>query len=107
MNVANVVPRAADPTLHANLAQNQQLYSASSSSSQNYRGGQNGSGKGRDGRSSIQCQLCRKYDHDAFVCWHRFDQQFVHQQPQQQNPNHFYQQPHPNPPPWQQQPQFP
>jgi len=40
------------------------------------RGGRSGhhgrGGNGRGGHSSIQCQVCHKFGHDASICYHRF-----------------------------------
>lgn len=32
--------------------------------------------QGNDGRSSIQCQICGKFNHAAWDCWHRFDSEY-------------------------------
>lgn len=44
--------------------------------------GDHGRGRGRNGRGDRPtCQLCRKYRHDAFNCWNRFDRNFVQPAP--------------------------
>lgn len=40
------------------------------------RGGRYARGRGRGGRSSIQCQVCYKFGHIVVVCYHRFNQHF-------------------------------
>ncbi|XP_057445951.1 uncharacterized protein LOC130738069 [Lotus japonicus] len=37
----------------------------------NSRGGYNGRGGGRGNNRSVQCQICKKYGHDASICYHR------------------------------------
>jgi histone deacetylase 1/2 len=48
--------------------------------------GRNGRGRGRNQAGSTgnrpTCQLCNKYGHHVFDCWHRFDENFVPAQPQ-------------------------
>jgi histone deacetylase 1/2 len=52
------------------------------------RGGRNGRGKGRSmgGRTNtnniVQCQICFKGNHTALDCWHRHNQQYQGQNPQ-------------------------
>jgi len=42
------------------------------------RGGRSGRrGNGCDGRSSIQCQGCHKFGHDASICYHRFKKDYT------------------------------
>lgn len=86
------------------------------------RGGRNNCGRGRGRYGSgpkPTCQLCFKYDHDAFNCWNRFDEYFVQPKPpsniaEQGHPYAFsqpanivnsYQAPRPPPPSSQFQPQ--
>lgn len=47
--------------------------------------GRGARGRGR-GRSSIQCQLCYKFGHDVWQCYHRFNPNFVPQKPPQNSP---------------------
>lgn len=112
VNVASVPSSDSSVPPQVNLAQNTQLYSADSS--QYFRGGRNGRGRGRGGgRSSTQCQVCKKYGREATVCWYRFEQHYTpppprnnsygpprfsnsvsyHQQPQFSN-NNSWNQPH-------------
>jgi histone deacetylase 1/2 len=52
------------------------------------RGGRNGRGRGKamGGRTNttgnVQCQICFKGNHTALDCWHRHDQQYQGQNPQ-------------------------
>lgn len=34
-------------------------------------------GRGRGGRSNVQCQVCHKIGHDASICYHRFKRDYV------------------------------
>lgn len=46
------------------------------------RGGHDGHGRGCAGRGNKPtCQICFKYDHDAFNCWNRFDESYVQPDP--------------------------
>lgn len=39
------------------------------------RGGHGG--RGRGGRNYVQCQVCHKIGHDAFICFHRFKRDYI------------------------------
>jgi histone deacetylase 1/2 len=72
-----------------------QSYNQSYNSNNRAQGGR-GRGRGR-GRSSVQCQVCSKYGHDASICYHRFNQSVM---PTPQQWNQPSQQWYPPPQPW-------
>lgn len=80
--------------LSSNLEQQSFWHFSDGSDERGDRSGHRGhGGNGCDGRSSIQCQVCHKFGHDASICYHRFKKDYTPSVPldhqQQSNNSNF------------------
>lgn len=80
--VSNVFVNVAQTSQNQNLGFSHNDASSSGNFHNNSRGRDWG-GRGR-GDNYPTFQLCHKYGHDAFSCWHRLDQGFIPLQPPKQ-----------------------
>lgn len=62
---------------------NDNSMSENANSGRNFYGTRGGRGSGRFGRGcglgrvNIQCQVCYRYGHDAYICYHHFNTQYA------------------------------